>query len=427
MDNSDNQRDNDILETNEEQEVDSKQVEEQQAMEKILDDYSKKRKQNNFLTVGSLVALAIALGLFFRLTNINPSYFLSDVVGGDNYVNITFNTADKPSYEEVNYDLTTGKYTTQGVAQVILPSMVSILVYQEDIPYTPYSQGSGIILTDNGYIATNAHVIEAEEGVVAELVVELNDGSRYVADIIGSDSETDLAVIKINMTGLTPAQLGKSENLSVGEEVVTAGSPAGLNGSITKGIVSGLDRMIKTDAQNREMNCVQIDAAINPGNSGGALVNMYGQVVGINTSKYTSEKYDGIGFAISIDAAMPIIESLIANGYVTDRFKIGISFFEVDEVVAEIDGIVAGLHIQTIDETCDIANSGLQLFDVITHANGVPVFSKTDLLTVLEDSKPGDSVDISVSRVDESGNVTQHDFTFKLMEDTSSQIESEED
>ena len=241
---------------------------------------------------------------------------------GDNKMDFTLPIAELPKLETEYYQAN-GKYTTEGVAKAVSPSIVTIEAFVEGSPLAAYSQGSGVIMSSDGYIITNAHVIE--EASLA-ILVRLHDGTEYDATIVGSDIKSDLAVIKIQAQDLQAAQFGNSDSLVLGEQVIALGSPAGLEGTVTMGIVSGLDRMIRVDTDNIDMSCIQIDAAINPGNSGGALVNMWGQVVGITSSKMDSIEFDNIGFAIEMSAATPIIEQLIENGRVLGRPKIGISF-----------------------------------------------------------------------------------------------------
>ena len=183
------------------------------------------------------------------------------------------------------------------------------------------SSGSGVIISSDGYIVTNNHVIEN----ATKLTVILNTGVEYDGKVVGRDASTDLAVVKIEAQNLTFAQMGNSSSLRVGETAIAIGNPLGQEfaGTTTKGIVSGLNRSVTID--NTTMNLIQTDAAINPGNSGGALVNEYGHLIGINTAKISSSTLEGLGFAIPIDEAKPIIEELITNGYVTGRPVIGIA------------------------------------------------------------------------------------------------------
>ena len=276
-------------------------------------------------------------------------------------------------------------------------------------------------MTEDGYIITNAHVID---GASLAVIVRLKDGSDYNAKVIGQDIKSDLAVLKINATGLSAAQFGDSDQLRMGEQVTVIGSPAGFEASVTTGIVSGLNRMIRVNENNVSMECVQIDAAINPGNSGGALFNMWGQVVGITSSKMDSIEYDNIGFAISINAARPILEELIENGSVLGRPRIGISFYEVSDSAAMLYGVPAGLHIAGILEDCDVYNTELQIDDVITGFNGIPVRTSDDVYKILEDMKAGDTITAQVTRITQDG-FLEFEITFKLEEDDSSLIMEE--
>lgn len=383
--------------------------------------YPKKTKKKKGLIAVAFVVIML-VGVAMLLTSIYGKGWTGDIFDGDR-ISITIPIVDKPVLDSEYYDATTKKYTAQGIGKTVMPSVVSILVYEKGTMMYASSQGSGIVLTENGYIITNAHVVD---GATRGIKVVLNDETEYKAEIVGSDSKTDLAVIKIKVEGLTPATFGNSDQLEIGEEIIALGSPGGLYSSLTKGVVSGLNRMISTEAGNVEMNCVQIDAAINPGNSGGALVNMFGQVVGINSSKFASELFDGIGFAISINEAIPIIEELIESGYIKDRIRIGIQFYEISESAAQIHETKAGLYISLIDESCDIANSGLEVDDTITHLDGVRVYSVIDVNKALEGKKPGDTVTATVYRQDITGDESTFEITFKLMEDTSNYIQSDQ-
>ena len=234
-----------------------------------------------------------------------------------------------------------GELTPQEVAKKVIPSVVCIQNYQRSNnnsmfffgggaqsgdagdEVSPASEGSGIIATSDGYIITNAHVVEG----ASSLKVILSDGTSYEAQLVGSDSITDLAVIKIDATGLQAAEFGSSGDLEVGDSVMAIGNPGGLelSSSVTQGIVSALNRQITNSETGYTMDCIQTDTAINPGNSGGALVNMYGQVVGINSSKIVAEGYEGLGFAIPIDDAQSVISNLKEYGYVKDRAVLGIT------------------------------------------------------------------------------------------------------
>ena len=200
----------------------------------------------------------------------------------------------RPGTEELTDE--DGKFTPAGICEAVSPSVVEIVCFGESSE-VPVSSGSGIILSEDGYIVTNAHVINTGRNPK----VSLSDKTVFDAEIIGYDSKTDIGIIKINpgKSILKPASFGNSDEVIQGEQVMAIGNPGGLHGSISGGYVSGINRMIRGDQTGHEMNCIQTDAAISPGNSGGALVNMYGQVIGITSSKYVSSSYEGLGFAIT--------------------------------------------------------------------------------------------------------------------------------
>ncbi|MEG1426624.1 MAG: trypsin-like peptidase domain-containing protein [Oscillospiraceae bacterium] len=269
-----------------------------------------------------------------------------------------------------------GVLSRQEISKKLIPSVVCIQNYQVNDRYgflgntttgnsevSPAGEGSGIVLTADGYIATNAHVVAD----ATSLKVVMSDGSTYEATIIGSDEITDLAVIKVEATGLTPAEFGSSEDLSVADEVIAIGNPGGMtfNSSVTIGYVSALNREISGGEGGYPMNCIQTDAAINPGNSGGALVNKYGQVVGINSAKIVESGYEGLGFAIPSETAQPIISDLKNYGYVKDRAILGISGQYIDEMTAQFYGLTPGMFVAEVSSN-HASQAGLQKGDVIT-------------------------------------------------------------
>ncbi len=384
-----------------------------------------KQRDHLFVKMFTLM-LIVFVALFFGTARfIFGKGWISNMIHGDTPgINFTLPIAELPVLEDQYYQAD-GRYTTEGVAKAVSPSIVTVEAYIEGSAFAPLGQGSGIIMSEDGYIITNAHVID---GATLGVKVRLHDGLEYDAEVIGSDKKSDIAVLKINAkVALVPAQFGDSDALVLGEQVVTIGTPAGLEQTVTSGCVSGLDRMIKVDADNINMSCIQIDAAINPGNSGGALVNMWGQVVGITSSKLDSLEYDNIGFAIEMSAAKPIIEQLIEFGYIPDRPKIGISFYQIDEASAEYYGTIPGLHIAEIEPDCDIANTDLQIDDIITHMNGVEVMSADDVYDIILKLKPGDTVKATVCRILLNGTYETFEIEFKLMADDSSFVEVEEE
>lgn len=261
------------------------------------------------------------------------------------------------------------------------------------------STGSGIIISQDGYIVTNNHVVEGAR----TLSVQLNTGEEYEASLIGADSQTDLAVIKINpKETLTVAKLGESAKLQVGELAVAIGNPLGaeLSGTVTVGIISGVNRTIQTSNSdpNSTMTLIQTDAAINPGNSGGALINAYGEVIGINNMKYASEEVEGIGFAIPIDTAKTIINDLMESGYVKGRPYIGITVQEVTTALAFRNNLPVGLYVSSVTEMGPADRAGIQRGDVITAVNGKKVETANELNEIKNNSKVGDVLTFTVQR-----------------------------
>ena len=374
------------------------------------------------LFIGMLIIFLIFFFVAARMV-FGKGWIVNMIEGNNNFRSFTIPIADHPEIEDRFYQ-TDGRYTVEGVANVCSKSIVTIESFEDSSVFAAYGQGSGIIMTEDGYIITNAHVIQDAE---LAIIVRLNDGTEYNATVVGSDAKSDVAVIKINATGLTPAQFGDSSKLSLGEQVVALGSPAGLECSVTTGVVSGMNRMVQLESTSISMNCIQIDAAINPGNSGGALFNMWGQVVGITSSKIEGLEFENVGFAISMEAAKPIIEELIENGSVLGRPKIGISFYEVSDSVASVYGIPAGLHIAEISPDCDIANTELQINDVITAFNGVEVRSVDEVQKIIMSMSPGDEVTATVTRIEDNGDLTEFEISFKLMPDDTASIQPKKD
>lgn len=319
-----------------------------------------------------------------------------------------------------------GRYSTEGAAAAVKESIVEICTYSDAFHNKLEATGSGVVLNEDGYIVTNAHVLKSD----GYHDVNTSDGKTYSAVIVGRDAKTDIAVLKINASGLVPAVLGNSDEVVVGEEVIAIGNPAGLTGTVTNGIVSAVNREIRSDSTGFEMNCIQTNAAISPGNSGGALVNMYGQVIGITSSKYVSGFYEGLGFAITINEAKPIIEELIGNGFISGRFRIGITLVDmsseanivqIEELLGyELPDEFMGIYINDISEDCDISNTALEVGDFITKINGTNVKTYDELYDTISASYgAGDIVPATCAKVDKDGNIEEYEIEFKLMEDTS--------
>lgn len=328
---------------------------------------------------------------------------------------------NRPAADEEEY--TDGVLSTEEIAAKVRPSVVGIQTYRTEYPMQVYGTGSGIIMSEDGYIVTNAHVVS---GATGGILVILDNNEEYEAEVVGIDEKTDVAVIKIDASNLTAAEFGNSDELVVGERIVAIGNPTGMNlaGSVTQGIVSGLKRLISVTNEETnetiEMEAIQVDAAINPGNSGGALINKYGQVVGINSSKMSSTQIEGIGFAIPISTAKPIVDDLIAYGYVRGRVLLGITYYPVSDAVGAMSGYTPGLWVQSVREDMDAYAKGLRAGDIITQIDGQDVRDSATVKGILSAKKPGDSVELTVVQQSISGKIKTYTINVTLTEDKGS-------
>jgi len=316
-----------------------------------------------------------------------------------------------------NYTLTTIQNTTSTNTDLTIPQIVkkvspSIVAIRMSITVPNRinqvmsqnrSEGSGIIFDKNGYIMTNYHVVEYADpknsySKYTTLEVFLPDGRQAKGKFIGGDRKTDLAVIKVDLGDLPAAELGDSSSIEVGELAVAIGNPLGLDfaGSVTAGIISAVNRKVQID--DRTLNLIQTDAAINPGNSGGALVNSKGQVIGINTVKISSTGLEGLGFAIPINDAKPIIDQLVMFGYVKGRPFIGISGREITETIAKMYNIPQGVYIIGVTPNTGAYKAGIQAGDILIKLAGQEIKSLKDVDAVKSRYKAGDTVDAVIYR-----------------------------
>lgn len=283
-------------------------------------------------------------------------------------------------------------YETSDIYKKVNPSVVNINVYA-NTSVSPVGSGTGIVMTQDGYIITNAHVVA--DGTSVNVIFE--DGSQARGVIIGADTATDLAIVKVEKQGLTPAEFGDSTALVEGERVVAIGNAGGLSSTITQGIISGLNRELsQTD---RGIALIQVDAAINPGNSGGPLINRYGQVVGINSSKIADVDFEGIGFSIPISDALPILQSLVANGYVTGRAVLGVTVYTLNDSNGPMNGLPnKGVYIADIQPSSDLIAKGVRARDVIIEANGKEIATSEELQAEMKNFAPGDIFNLKIFR-----------------------------
>lgn len=388
-----------------------------------------KNKMNIFTAImlSLIFILSAALSVYCILSDIKHMDYNTITEPKQEKKQIILNSENKPPEAEIEYLAENGQYTTEGIAKYIRPQIVEIYVYKKPDLLTPSGSGSGIIITNDGYIVTNTHVIDNAD----TLIVTTSDNVVYSAEIIGKDAKTDIAVIKIEAEDLPAAVLGNSDEAETGEKVVAIGNPAGLSGSVSDGIISGVNRKIRTDAAGHEMTCIQTNAAISAGNSGGALVNMYGQVIGITSSKYIDYinlSYEGLGFAITINEAKPIIEELIATGYISGRVRVGITFFSSNEYteayfkeIFKFDmpkELKKSLLITEISDDCDISNTELKINNFILSVEGKETSDYSQLNEILKNYKAGDILTAKCARI-VNKKIEYFEIKFKLMEDKS--------
>ena len=295
----------------------------------------------------------------------------------------------------------------------VLPSSVGILVYANSSKSLA-SEGSGVIWTEDTtgkytYIITCAHVIS---GAGQSIVVQLHDEKEYPAQIVGYDKRTDIGVVRIEETGLQKLEIGDSKSLQVGDTVYAIGNPGGTEfaNTFTNGIVTALDRPVASSSSGYTMECIQHNAAINPGNSGGALVNEYGQLIGINSMKIVDDEYEGMGFSVPSSVFVDVINDIIAHGYVVNRPKIGISYLRASAEQAyamfvAIKGLPSGsIIIADVTEDSDFYGK-LKKGDLVTAINGTDLNSSTDLAAMIEEMNVGDPITMKVVRI-------HNDYTF---------------
>ena len=373
----------------------------------IYDRKEKKHGKSKLMFTAICSALAASIFTAAIFTTVTVAYTKK------NQPTITQQASSNVSSESRNAVLATastsnGALTIPQIAAKVGPSVVGVINRTKVDPqryYDPFTgryyyyntqdadengrveqgSGSGIIISDDGYIVTNQHVIDG----ASEISVILNTGDECAAKLVGQDKKTDLAVLKIETDKqLTAATLGDSENIQVGELAVAIGNPLGqeYSGSVTAGIISAVNRTMTIE--NRNYNLIQTDAAINPGNSGGALINQFGEVIGINSVKLSTTGVEGMGFAIAMAEAKPIIDDLISSGYVTGRPLVGIGISQTKY----------GLFISSVQEGSGAADAGLKEGDLIIEVDGTKVSSSTEINELRDKKKPGDKMTFKILR-----------------------------
>ena len=352
-----------------------------------------------------IVALCLVCALLGGLAQ--PIY--SSLSGGNE---TTIYTGDRTPTQvdtasvDTSKELTTAeiyaKYVNSCVG--ITVDIVSTNVFGQTV--TGAAAGSGFVITEDGYILTNYHVIDGANSIK----VTFDNGKEYTATYVGGEEKNDIAVIKVDATGLTPVVIGKSSDMLVGEQVTTIGNPLGeLTFSESTGIISALDRSI-TMSDGRQMNMIQTDCAINSGNSGDPLFNSHGEVIGIVSAKYSSgsnsssASVEGLGFAIPMDDVANMVSDLVKNGYVTGKPILGIIVADVDESVTSY-GVPQGAIIRVVTPDLCGAKAGLQVGDIVTKIDNTDVTSASDLTSAIGNYKPGDKVTLTIFRSGETKTV----------------------
>lgn len=322
----------------------------------------------------------------------------------DNYSDDTYMVLHNPSD-----DIAGQKYTAQHAFNVISDSTVGVVCYQGAVTEDskPASQGTGIVLSKDGYVVTNSHVI-GDSREKYKVRVMTTDGTTYEALVIGYDSRTDLAVLKVDSNNLVPATFCDSDKVFVGQDVIAVGNPGGMDfqNSLTKGIISAKDRELSLSSQ---VSYLQTDAAINPGNSGGPLCNMQGQVIGINTAKISSSSYEGMGFAIPTQTAKQVVDDLIKQGYVSGRVRIGITGQPVTSTMAQYYGLPSGILISEIASDGPCSGTEIKVQDVLTAIDGENVKNFSEIYKILATHEAGDKVELTLYDTE-----TQDYYTVKV-------------
>ena len=367
----------------------------------------KKKKFNGKRVARSAVALVLAAAMGFA------GGFVGAKFGGSGKVVIQqvapSSTADSASGSDSSITAASSTGTglnTEQVADLVSPSVVVITT--EQVVYSQWSwygqnqvesgAGSGVIISSDGYILTCAHVVDG----ASTITVTLGD-KDYTATLVGEDTTSDIAVIKIDADGLTPATVGNSDSLKVGQSVMAVGNPLGeLGGTVTGGMISALNRSVTIQGSSsvNTMSLIQMDASVSPGNSGGGLFNMNGELVGIVNAKSSSSDAEGLGFAIPINDAIKVAQELLENGYVTGRPYLGITYLAVtDAQTASQLGVNAyGVYVVEVVKGGPAEKAGLQAGDRIVSVDGTEIASKDDLGTLMQKHAAGDTLSITIAR-----------------------------
>lgn len=385
-----------------------------------FDEESKKSKTSasNILVpfVSGVLGATLVVGTCFGVPSIRSKLLSNNEVVSES--SIVTQVSSTPTAISLSNYSDTAVYAANKVLPSVVGISISYNVSAFGMTQTAEATGSGIIITSDGYILTNNHVVSSSDSSyyyqvskAAKVTVSLyGSDEKYDATIIGTDEQTDLAIIKIDADNLTPAELGDSSSIKVGEFVLAIGNPLGLDTSVTSGIISALERDIST-SDGTTYHVLQTDCAINSGNSGGALVNSNGQVIGINTLKLSGTGIEGVGFAIPINDTIDVFEQLIKHGKVL-RPYIGISGSNLSETTAQRYNLPVGIYVEDISENSGASNSDLRKGDVITAADGQNITTMKELDAIKNAKEIGATIRLTVYR---SGNYLDIEITLTEM------------
>lgn len=353
-----------------------------------------KKRMSKGLIAFICVACCVAVGVIGLSVGILAGKAMGKIDFNDNkssFSVIEGDQAGSPSDFDLNTEGATDRTMTyEQVISSVSDSVVSITVYSSS--GSAGAIASGIIMDKDGYILTNDHIYS--EVPNASFLITLSSGTEFKASFVSGDKKSDLAILKIdNPSGLSPATFA-TESVKTGQEVLAIGASAGLDGSVTQGIVSAVDRRVSNGTSSEKF--IQTTAAINPGTSGGALVNMSGQVVGICSSKYASTDIDNVCFAIPTTRALGVIDQLKAYGKVTNRAKLGITYTYINTVAAELKDVPTGLLVKSIDRDSSLKSSGIKENDIITQVDDTDIVSADQVLDIVEKAQIGDEVKLTV-------------------------------
>ena len=360
----------------------------------------KRRKHSGGRIARSAVALVLAAAMGFA------GGFVGARVGNAGNKVVIQQVERTDSSAASGTAVASGGMTTSQVSEMVSPSVVVITT--EQVVYSQWSwygqnqvesgAGSGVIISSDGYILTCAHVVSG----ASQITVTIGD-TDYTATVVGKDDTSDVAVLKIDATGLTPATVGDSDSLSVGDSVLAVGNPLGqLGGTVTSGIVSALNRSvtIRGTSSTNTMSLIQMDASVSPGNSGGGLFNMNGELIGLVNAKSSSSDAEGLGFAIPINDAIQVAQDLLENGYVSGRPYMGITYIAVTDAqtAAQLNVNAYGVYVVDVVQGGPADKAGLKAGDRIVSIDGNEIAQKDDLGTLMQQHTAGDTLSITVAR-----------------------------